>query len=75
MAQNIERELQKEISKLPTEQQRRVLDFARSLMTTERDGPLGPAMLRFAGAIEPSDLWIMDKAISDGCEKVNPDEW
>ena len=73
MAQNIERELQEQISRLPNEQQRRVLDFARSLAMTQRNGGSGQALLSYAGRIEPSDLAIMERVIKDGCETVNPD--
>jgi len=74
MAQNIERELQEQISNLPNEQQRRVLDFARSLVSSPK-GVVGQTLLGYAGKIEPTDLEIMERAIDDGCETVNPDEW
>jgi len=75
MAQNIERELQEQISKLPNDQQRRVLDFARSLAARQRNGGSGKALIAHAGTIEPDDLAIMEQAIQDGCEMVNADEW
>lgn len=73
MAQNIERELQEQISRLPSEQQRRVLDFARSLAMPQRNGGSGQALLNYAGKIEPDDLVIMERVIQNGCERVNPD--
>jgi len=76
MAQNVERELQEQISKLPSAQQRRVLDFARSLASaTPQGGGTGQALLRYAGSIEQDDLTIIEKMIDEGCETVNPDEW
>ena len=76
MAQNIERELQEQVSKLPNEQQRRVLDFARSLASLpQSNGGSGEALLRYAGTIEQDDLVIMEQAIAEGCETINPDEW
>ena len=74
MAQNIERELQEQIRKLPTEQQRRVLDFARSLASLpQSNGGSGQALLRHAGTIEQDDVAIMERIIQDGCETVSPD--
>jgi hypothetical protein len=31
--------------------------------------------LRFEGAIPAEDLQLMSKAIEEGCEKVDIDEW
>ena len=73
MAQNIEGELREQIRRLPSEQQRRVLDFARSLAMPQRNGGSGQALLSHAGKIEPTDLAIMERIIQDGCETVNPD--
>jgi len=76
MAQNIESELQKEISRLPSAQQRRVLDFARTLASSShQNGGAGQALLHFVGTIEQDDLAIIERAIDEGCETVNPDEW
>ena len=74
MAQNIERELQEQISRLPNEQQRRVLDFARSLASLpQSNGGSGEALLRHAGTIEQADLAIMEQAIAEGCETASAD--
>jgi hypothetical protein len=35
----------------------------------------GKDLLRFAGAIEAEDLIAIERAIHEGCEKVNLDEW
>ncbi len=76
MAQNIEQELQEEISRLPNAQQRRVLDFARSLSAdSQPNGGAGRNLLRHAGAIQEDDLAIIEQVIHQGCETVNPDEW
>jgi len=76
MAQNIERELQEQVSKLRSEEQRRVLDFARSLAAASHsNGASGKSLLKYAGVIEPDDLAIIERAIDAGCETVNPDEW
>jgi hypothetical protein len=71
MAQNIERELQEQISKPPNEQQRRVLDFARSLAALpQSNGGSGEALLRYAGTIEQDDLAIIEEVIDEDCEMI-----
>jgi len=76
MAQNIERELQEQVSRLRSDEQRRVLDFARSLASSSQpNGGSGKSLLKYAGAIEQDDLAIIEQVIREGCETVNPDEW
>lgn len=75
MAQNIERELTEQIRRLGNDQQRRVLDFARSLKPESGNGATGKALLAHAGAITTDDLAAMTKAIDEGCETVNSNEW
>lgn len=76
MAQNIERELSEQIRELPNHQQRRVLDFARSLAAEAGNGSTtGPALLAHAGAIGAEDLAAIKESIDQGCETINPDEW
>jgi hypothetical protein len=60
---------------LPAEQQHQVLEFARSLVKAKGSGVPGRDLLRFAGTIEAEDLIAIGKAIHEGCEKVNLDEW
>ncbi len=38
-------------------------------------GVPGQALLRFAGLVETDDLALMQRAIEEGCEQVQPDEW
>ncbi len=35
----------------------------------------GKNLLKFAGTIDPNDLELMSKAIDEGCEQVDTDEW
>ena len=72
---SIEREIITQLSKLSPEEQQQVLHFVRTLITSKPFGIPGKDLLRFAGAIESSDLQIMEQAIEEGCEKVNPNEW
>ena len=76
MAQNIEREIREQISELPSDQQRRVLDFARLLAAEAGNGyPTGQALLAYAGTIADDDLAVITKAINEDCETINSDEW
>lgn len=71
----IKRELLDELERLPDEDQRRVLEFVRTL-SRETPGPKpGRTLLRHQGSIPPDDLDRIADAIEVGCEQVNPDAW
>ncbi len=61
-----------QIDKLPYDLQLRVLDFAKTL---SQKGVEGKSLLRFEGAIPADDLRLISKAIEEGCEQVDADEW
>ena len=71
----LEIEIYEYLYQLPLEQQRHVLDFVRALAATQVRGVTGQAVLRFAGAIDASDLATMAQAIEDGCEQVHGEDW
>jgi len=71
----MEKELLKQLEQLGPEEQRRVLDFARTLATCKRRGTPGESLIRFGGVIDAADLAIITETIKEGCEQVNPDEW
>jgi hypothetical protein len=71
----IEQELTTCLGQLPVEQQRQVLNYARSLTAPSQKGVPGSALLRFAGAIDVADLEAMSKAIEADCERIDADEW
>ena len=71
----VEKRLRKQLEHLPAEKQHQVLEFARSLVKAKRHGVPGKDLLRFAGSIEAEDLIAIKKAIHEGCEKVNLNEW
>ena len=71
----IEQELSTCLGRLPVEQQRQVLEFARKLTTPPLQGVRGSTLLQFAGTIDQSDLEAMSQAIEDGCERIDADEW
>ena len=63
------------LGQLAVEQQRQVLEYARTLTTPRIEGVRGSSLLRFAGTIDDSDLDAMSQAIKDGCERIDADEW
>ncbi len=71
----IETELSTCLQKLPIDKQRQVLKFAQTLATSAIHGVRGADLLRFAGTIDKSDLDAMSRAIEDGCEGIDLDEW
>ena len=75
MAQGIEKELHEQITRLKDDQQVRLLAFARSLADSSGKGEGGKALLRFAGTIERDEIVAIERAIDDGCEIVNANEW
>jgi len=75
MNPTLETEIREQLSQLPLEQQRRVLEFARALVATRVRGVPGQALLRFAGLVDAEDLATMKQAIEEGCEQVQPNEW
>lgn len=70
-------QLLSQLSQLPLELQRRVLDFTQALtlsMSTSKGTP-GKKLLSFKEIIPPDDLQTMNRLIEEGCEKINPNEW
>ena len=72
---NTEKEVLKELTRLGSDEQRRVLEFTKSLAAPLPKGRRGADLLPFAGAIEREDLQQMAAAIESGCEQVSADEW
>jgi hypothetical protein len=55
----LEKALHEQLDRLPLEQQRQVLEFARALAATEVRGVPGSALAHFSGTIDPKDLEAM----------------
>jgi len=70
----VEKEILERIKHLRPEEQNQVLELARQLAEKKRGLP-GTRFLDFGGLIEEDDLAEMTKAIEEGCETVNVDEW
>jgi len=75
MSASIKREIIEQLDQLPIELQRRVLDFAHALVISAPRGTPGKNLLRFAGMIDEEDLNVMEKAIEEGCERIDESEW
>ena len=63
------------LEKLPSDQQRQVLNFARALEMTRPRGVKGNSLLTFGGKIQADDLQVMARSIEEGCEKVDVNDW
>jgi hypothetical protein len=73
MSQKIRDQIVEQVDRLNDPQQLQLLEFARRL-TVPAAVP-GRDLLRFEGSIDPGDLEAMQRAIEDGCEKVDPSGW
>lgn len=71
----IREEIIRRLDTLPPNLQERVLGYVQALTSTEVYSIPGVDLLRFAGTISPEDIDAMDKAIEEGCEKVDPHGW
>lgn len=72
---SFEQEITSRLHKLSPDQQMRVLAFVRTLAEERPSGVPGSELLKFAGAISPDDLKDMEKAIAEGCQQVNLNDW
>ncbi len=72
---SFEQEISSHLHKLTPEQQMRVLAFVRTLSEEKPSGVPGSDLLKFAGTIDLEDLQEMEKAITEGCEQVNLNDW
>ncbi len=66
MSTTIRDQIIEQVDRLDGTQRQQLLDFARRL--TAPEGTPGRDLLRFAGAIDPSDLEATSRAIQEGCE-------
>ena len=73
MSQRIRDQIVEQVDRLNDPQQRQLLEFARRLAAPA--AVPGRDLLRFSGTIDPGDLEAMQKAIEDGCEKVDSSGW
>ena len=74
----IQSELLSYLGQLSADEQARVVDFARTLVKSPKPtkvGTPGRDLLRFAGTIPQEDLEEIKKAIEEGCEQIDANQW
>ncbi len=71
----LEQELRDSLAALAPEQQRQVLEYARSLGAVPRQGVRGETLLRFAGTISSEDAAELARAVEEDCEVIDPHGW
>jgi predicted transcriptional regulator len=64
-----------QLTTLPDNSQKQVLEFVRTLKSSVPQGVPGRQLLRFAGTIGLDDLKLMVQAIKTGCEQPDMNEW
>ncbi len=69
------REIDQEISALPEELQRQVLDYIRQLRTRRMPGVPGPQMVRFAGMFTAEEADAMLADINAACGQIDHGGW
>ena len=70
--QKISKSFEQSLGQLSPFQQIKLLEFVESMISAKTNkGDL----LKFAGAIEKSELDLMQAAIEEGCEKIDSNEW
>lgn len=75
MSSVVEQQILEQLNSLTLDQQRMVLAFVRSLGQQTWVGLPGNALLPLAGTIPLEDLAEMTRAIEEGCEQIDLEEW
>ncbi len=75
MSDGVKDQIIEHLSSMSEDEQRRILEIARSMSEKPGDGVSGSSLLRFAGTISADDAHRMSEAIEKGCERIDPDEW
>lgn len=69
-------EIVRELSKLDSKKQQDVLEYAKRLGSNNvQKGVAGNTLLKFAGLFDQDELQLMAKAIEEGCEGIDANEW
>jgi CRISPR/Cas system-associated protein Csm6 len=71
----LQRDIAKHLAVLAPEEQKRVLEFARSLADSKRQGISGKALAKFAAMLDAAESELITRAIEEGCERVEKDAW
>lgn len=70
-----ENDLLTRVRTLSEDERRRVMSFAEALADTHPVGVPGSTLLHFAGTFEAETLRDIERAVEEGCERVDADEW
>lgn len=71
----LHQEMTELLSALGPDQQRKVIDYARSLRQSPVRGTPGRELLRFFGTMSEKDADDLMRGIEEDCESVDPNEW
>jgi hypothetical protein len=72
---SVSEEIAKRVESLPPEAQKRVLRFVSSLVDSRPAGKSGSSMRKFAFSLDPISAREMRRAIEEGCEQIDADQW
>jgi hypothetical protein len=72
---NIKVELMERMDKLNPTMQKRVVEYAQSLLESSPQGTSGAEYLKFAGIMTTEEAKEFLQAIEEDCERIDADEW
>ena len=72
---SIEKKIMTFVQDLSYKSRQQVLAYVRELKMSQSNSVSGKELLKFAGTINKADLITMSKAIEEGCERIDSDEW
>jgi len=52
-----------------------LMEIERILKSASSERSKRPSAREFVGIISKEDIELMERAIEEGCEQVNPDDW
>lgn len=73
LSKAFEHEFLKSLSLLSKEQQNKVLSYINALLRTKNSSQ--QELLQFAGSIDPKEIQEISRAIEEGCENIDKNEW
>ena len=68
-------EIEKQLETMPEQTQKQVLSYVKSMPSPKPKGIPGKDLLHFAGTLSDEDAAEMIKAIEEGCERIDENEW
>jgi hypothetical protein len=71
----IQNQLLQQVDQLTLEEQHRVLDFANSLSKMHPPTSRPKHFMELFGTLDPQSAEEMSRAIEEGCERIDPNDW